>query len=105
METDMARGHQVGAECRWHSLSGHYCPFTEDVGQPSPGCSSDRDAKAVADGRMAARHHPLVGRARRLMEKTGRSLTPVLQDAWLTRRSLLLCFPLSLSLRAFARYG
>lgn len=39
------------------------------------------------------------------VEKMKRLLTPVLQDTWLMCRSLLPCFPLSLSLRAFARYG
>lgn len=44
-------------------LSSHYCTFSEDLGQPSPGCSRDRVGEVVADGRMAARHHPPVGRA------------------------------------------
>lgn len=43
-------------------LSGHYCAFSEDLGQPSPGSSSHRDTEVVADGRMAAWHHPPVGR-------------------------------------------
>lgn len=44
------------------SLSGHCCTFSEDLDQTSPGCSSDRDAEVVANGRMTARHYPLVGR-------------------------------------------
>lgn len=83
--------------------NGHYCTFSEDLGQPSPSCSSDRDAKVVADGRMAAQHHPLVERECGL-EKMERLLTPVFQDMWLMCGSLLPCFPLSLFLRAFARY-
>ena len=86
-------------------LSSHCCTFSEDLGQLHPGCSSDRDPEVVADGRVAARRHPPVGRAHGLVEKMERLLIPVLQDALLMCGSLLPCFPLSLSLRAFARYG
>lgn len=96
--------HRVGAERRQHSGVAELS-LPHLLGRSGPGCSSDRDTKVVADGRMAAQHHPPVGRARGLARRRWKGSSPCCPRRVVEVRespTLLSSLPLS---QGFARYG